>query len=239
MDSDSDIRQLEEENQRLKAFVPDDIINNLPSDLQNILLQEISGARELMVKEDLHDLHNQDSTIHGIQNPVFDEPVTEKEEGVPVTDLEHLLNIVSTLDEDTSKFVYGELQTVLKEVDRDIQYQKIILLKEDLIKLQIEQTGLMPVIPDDVACNLPPEIAEHLQSTMKNALLTFSSKSTEEENESQIEVNRGEAAPPVEAQRPEHFIASSIPEDLLQTLPPEMAEILKANFEFSVAQLSS
>ena len=98
MDSDSDIRQLEEENQRLKAFVPDDIINNLPSDLQNILLQEISGARELMVKEDLHDLHNQDSTIHEIQNPVFDEPVTEKEEGDPVTDLEHLLNIVSTLD---------------------------------------------------------------------------------------------------------------------------------------------
>ena len=76
MDSDSDIRQLEEENQRLKAFVPDDIINNLPSDLQNILLQEISGARELMVKEDLHDLHNQDSTIHGIQNPVFE--VSEK-----------------------------------------------------------------------------------------------------------------------------------------------------------------
>ena len=219
----------------MKAFVPDDIINNLPSDLQNILLQEISGARELMVKEDLQDLHKQDSTIH----EVFDEPVTEKEEGIPVTDLEHLLNIVSTLDEDTSKFVYGELQTVLKEVDRDIQYQKIILLKEDLIKLQIEQTGLMPVIPDDVACNLPPEIAEHLQSTMKNALLTFSSKSTEDENESQIEVSRGEASPPVEAQRPEHFIASSIPEDLLQTIPPEMAEILKANFEFSVAQLSS
>ena len=236
MDSDSDIMQLKEENQRLKAFVPDDIINNLPSDLQNILLQEISGARDLMVKEDLH---MQDSTIHEIQNPVFDEPVTKKEEGVPVTDLEHLLNIVSTLDENTSKFVYEELQTVLKEVDCDIQQQKVNLLKEDLIKLQIEQTGLMPVIPDDVACNLPPEIAEHLQSTMKNAILTFSSKSTEEENESQNEVSRVEAATLVEAHRPEHFIASSIPEDLLQTIPPEMAEILKANFEFSVAQLSS
>merc|ERR1712156_759875 len=55
------------------------------------------------------------------------------------------------------------------------------------------------------------------------------------DNEEELE----EALNPLEVHRPETIIASSIPEELLQTIPPEMAEILKANFESSVKQLSN
>merc|ERR1712079_719930 len=55
------------------------------------------------------------------------------------------------------------------------------------------------------------------------------------DNEEELE----EAFNPLEVHRPETIIASSIPEELLQTIPPEMAEVLKANFESSVMQLSN
>merc|ERR1712079_405151 len=126
----------------------------------------------------------------------------------------------------------------------------------------------------EVSNNLPQEIADNLNSTMKTAILNIASNS--DEINSKIEINDKtakntnvtpteelidkktkvedmideflesdneeeleEALNPLEVHRPETIIASSIPEELLQTIPPEMAEILKANFESSVMQLSN
>ena len=272
-----EIIHLEEENKTLKAFVPDDIIDNLPAELQSILVQEISVAREHIVEKDLQ--KDNDTNVTPINMSVQTQDIArvnidEPRKDIKSTDLEDLLKIVSTLDEDASKFVYEELQAVLKEVDNDLKQQKINSLKEDLIKLQIEQTKLMPSIPAEVSNNLPQEIADNLNSTMKTAILNIASKS--DEINSKIEINDKtakntnvtpteelidkktkvedmideflesdneeeleEALNPLEVHRPETIIASSIPEELLQTIPPEMAEILKANFESSVMQLSN
>merc|ERR1712045_328454 len=272
-----EIIHLEEENKTLKAFVPDDIIDNLPAELQSILVQEISVAREHIVEKDLQ--KDADRNVTPINMSVETQDIAkvdidEPRKDIKSTDLEDLMKIVSTLDEDASKFVYEELQAVLKEVDSDLKQQKINSLKEDLIKLQIEQTKLMPSIPAEVSNNLPQEIADSLNSTMKTAILNIASKS--DEINSKIEINGKtaentnvspteelidkktkvedmideflesdneeeleEALNPLEVHRPETIIASSIPEELLQTIPPEMAEILKANFESSVMQLSN
>merc|ERR1712110_903306 len=49
------IKSLENENQQLKAFIPDDILDNLPADLQQSLLQKVYQARDDIVKKDLMD----------------------------------------------------------------------------------------------------------------------------------------------------------------------------------------
>merc|ERR1711976_346569 len=46
------IKTLENENQQLKAFIPDDIMNNLPPELQQSLLQEVYQARDDIVRKD-------------------------------------------------------------------------------------------------------------------------------------------------------------------------------------------
>ena len=132
------IRTLEDENQKLKAFVPNDILINLTPELQQSLLQEVYEARVQIIKKDLTEIKKGEILIEQEKESSCNPP--EKEEISPpaviddpiTSNLAELMEIVGSLDEETSKNVYEELQNVLAEIDSDIKTQKIISLREEV-----------------------------------------------------------------------------------------------------------
>merc|ERR1712110_901490 len=99
------------------------------------------------------------------------------------SNIEELMEIVDSLDEETSKYVLHELQNVITEIDENIKAQKIASLREDLIKLQMEQTNLMPSLPAEIVSHLPPEILQGIEGAMKDTYLEMAKKTEDEEKE--------------------------------------------------------
>merc|ERR1712029_204692 len=194
----NEFQQIKEENEKLKSFIPEDILENLPSDLQSMLINEVTTAREPIIQTDLQEKSEiteekieekaKDETELSTQIVSRDNIEDNTNSHKSKSDIEELLMLVNGLDEETSKFVYNELQVVLKEIDSDIKDQKIKSMKEELIKLQIEQTNLMPSIPEDIINNLPLEISENLQSALKGAYLQMAT--TEEVDHKKMEVEK-------------------------------------------------
>ena len=271
------IKTLENENQQLKAFIPNDILDNLPSDLQQSLLQEVYQARDNIVKIDLIETKEERKQFENEDTPSKED---NRHELSPVKDqstsnIEELMQMVSSLDEETSKYVLEELQNVLTEIDEDIKAQKISSLREDLIKIQIEQNKLMPSLPAEISSNLPPEILQGIEGAMKNAYLEMAKEdlkdgkeredskkeeveqmitefveNTDEQTGERQKDKRSEVEDMIteflesdqeedELQQPVPLpIIPSIPEELLNTIPPEMASMLQASFNSTMAQLS-
>ena len=278
------IKTLENENQQLKAFIPDDILDNLPTDLQQSLLQEVYQARDSIVKKDLMDTMEERKDLE-IEEKTPVATTFAKEDNLnqsscvtkPLTsNIEELMEIVDSLDEETSKYVLDELQNVLTEIDDDIKAQKIASLREDLIKLQMEQSNLMPSLPAEILTHLPPEILQGIEGAMKDAYLEMAKEDPKEEIEKE-EIEKHEVEKIIteyfdngdepkeeepkdkrseveniitefmESDEEEEDLApkpaslpviSSIPEELLNTLPPEMAAMLQASFNSTMPQLS-
>merc|ERR1711976_595911 len=122
------------------------------------------------------------------ENPVATTHPKEENQSSPNTkpltsNIEELMEIVDSLDEETSKYVLDELQNVLTEIDEDIKAQKIASLREELIKLQMEQTNLMPSLPAEIVSHLPPEILQGIEGAMKNAYIEMAKEDSTEDNE--------------------------------------------------------
>ena len=65
---------------------------------------------------------------------------------------------IDELDEDAAKYVYEELQIILKDIDGFTQKEKLENLKEELIQMQMEQTMLVPSLPEELKASLPSEL---------------------------------------------------------------------------------
>ena len=292
MENDEDtIKILKDENQHLKAFIPDDILDNLPSELQQSLLQEVYQARDNIVKADLKDNKTErketekeietekkfetEKEIETSVDSLSEEVNQNQSSGIKssTSDIEELMGMVDSLDEETSKHVLEELQKVLTEIDEDIKAQKIASMREDLIKLQIEQSKLMPSLPAEIVSNLPPEILQGIEGAMKDAFLEMAKDTNEskEKDEPKIKeiITEGSGSSKerelakekekdkiseVESMITEFMesdeedelpqnpaplaMIPSIPEELLNTIPPEMAAMLQASFDNTIAQLN-
>ena len=235
----------------MKQEIPEEILTNLPPEMKAMLVKEVVQAREEIVQENIRD--TSDVTREDLvsqSNLDAEQPSASNDNR---SDLDELLDLVNDLDEDTSRVVYNELQTILEEVNLEVKKQKIDKMKEELIQLQIEQTKLLPPVPAEVTDNLPPEMSESIRHLMKDALLTMAStaeqsKKTEvkemitefltSDDENETEESKTPAQPPPPPPPPP-LVLSSLPEDLLSSLPPDMADLLQANFEASVRQLTS
>merc|ERR1712110_866524 len=120
-----------------------------------------------------------DITLAKEENQYQSSPVTK-----PLTsNIEELMEIVDSLDEETSKYVLHEIQNVITEIDENIKAQKIDSLREELIKLQMEQTNLMPSLPAEIVSHLPPEILQGIEGAMKDAYLEMAKENLTEDKE--------------------------------------------------------
>ena len=172
--------------------------------------------------------------------PEITKPVTEK------TPIEEILTMVDDLDEDSSKFIYEQLQLILVEIDNDLKQKELDELKEKLLTLQIEQTELIPSLPKELTASLPPEFAEKLTKDMKEAYLHMADQNINQE----VEVK--EMSPDIEKEEPitiekdiipqiQHSVndelseleeenrelQSFIPEEVMKNLPQEVRDVLK------------
>merc|ERR1712106_1004070 len=153
----SDILALKEENRELQSHIPEEILSNLPSEFREMLQAEVVKARQTMVEEEL-------------EKPKTEEKENESPEvSKNTTEVEEILDLVKDLDEDTSKFIYEQLQTILVEIDQELKQQKMKDLREELIQLQIQQNKIMPGLPDDIISSLPKVLSDELQKSMKDA----------------------------------------------------------------------
>merc|ERR1712106_517312 len=233
----SDILALKEENRELQSHIPEEILSNLPPEFREMLQAEVVKARQTMLEEEL-------------EKPKTEEKENESPEvNKNTTEVEEILDLVKDLDEDTSKFIYEQLQTILVEIDQELKQQKMKDLREELTQLQIQQNKIMPGLPDDLISSLPKELSDELQKSMKDAYLKMASTNVNEnDKESEIEHNVTEVLnndgkdldnKPTVTITSDEVIMSSIPEDLLANLPPEMANALKLNFASSIKMLSA
>merc|ERR1712106_1061815 len=227
------ILALKEENGELQSHIPEEILSNLPPEFREMLQAEVVKARQTMLEEEL-------------EKPKTKEKENESPEvNKNTTEVEEILDLVKDLDEDTSKFIYEQLQTILVEIDQELKQQKMKDLHEELIQLQIQQNKIMPGLPDDLISSLPKELSDELQKSMKDAYLKMAStnnKENEVEHDVTEVLNNDEKDldnKPTVTITSDEVIMSSIPEDLLANLPPEMANALKLNFASSIKMLST
>merc|ERR1712142_342275 len=164
----TDILALEEENRKLQAHVPEDILANLPPDFRDMLQTEVTKARQALLEEEL-EKHKKENI-----NPECSGQDTTS------TEIEEILDLVKDLDEETSKYIYEQLQIILVEIDQESKSNKIKDLKEELIQLQMEQTKIMPELPKDLLASLPTELSDEIQKSMKEAYLKMATEKMDE-----------------------------------------------------------
>merc|ERR1712142_379641 len=235
----TDILELEEENRKLQSHVPEDILANLPPDFREMLQTEVTKARQALLEEEL-EKHKKENI-----NPECSGQDTTS------TEIEEILDLVKDLDEETSKYIYEQLQIILVEIDQESKSNKIKDLKEELIHLQMEQTKIMPELPKDLLASLPTELSDEIQKSMKEAYLKMATEKMDEtflqsealESQNKFEESKEKINSHIskshQISTSNELLTTSIPEELLTSLPPDVAEALKINFAENIKILSS
>merc|ERR1712142_200717 len=235
----TDILELEEENRKLQSHVPEDILANLPPDFREMLQTEVTKARQALLEEEL-EKHKKENI-----NPECSGQDTTS------TEIEEILDLVKDLDEETSKYIYEQLQIILVEIDQESKSNKIKDLKEELIHSQMEQTKIMPELPKDLLASLPTELSDEIQKSMKEAYLKMATEKMDEtilqsealESQNKFEESKEKINSHItkshQISTSNELLTTSIPEELLTSLPPDVAEALKINFAENIKILSS
>merc|ERR1712142_1322024 len=219
-----DILALEEENRRLQAHVPEEILANLPPDFRDMLQTEVTKARQALLDEEL-EKHKKENI-----NPECSGQDTTS------TEIEEILDLVKDLDEETSKYIYEQLQIILVEIDQESKSNKIKDLKEELIQLQMEQTKIMPELPKDLLASLPTELSDEIQKSMKEAYLKMATEKMDEtilqsetlESQNKFEESKEKINSHItkshQISTSNELLTTSIPEELLTSLPSDVAD---------------
>ena len=99
--------------------------------------------------------------------------------------VQEITDMVEQLDEETSKTIYNELHLILEEIEDSTKISHLEKLKQELIALQLEQSRLIPGLPEDLASALPPELKSELCLQLKEAYLNMYHDSFQSSKEKQ------------------------------------------------------
>jgi len=153
--------------------------------------------------------------------------------------------MVMELDEETSKRIYFELQSILNDINTTNKCAHLQKLKNELDALHVEQTSLIPGLPKDLVSAIPPELQIELSLQLKEAYLKLAHEScfsNKEQNDKQAceradkEIEIPEEM--VDLQLQQEFLLRSIPRELMAQLEPDLANCLRAAVLDGVKQVS-
>ena len=99
--------------------------------------------------------------------------------------VQEITDMVEQLDEETSKTIYNELHLILEEIEDSTKISQLEKLKQELIALQLEQSRLIPGLPEELASALPPELKSELCLQLKEAYLNMYHDSFQSSKEKQ------------------------------------------------------
>ena len=219
----------EKEQKGLKPFVPAKIPISLPSELEDLLKKDISKAQEsIMIKE------------------------KKEEKNQAVNDINDILLMIDSLDEETSKGIYKKLQEIIAGEDKEEKDAKLKSLKDELVYLQTEQTQLMPKLPSEIVSALPTDVAKDLEDSINEAYMQIAKQETPEvpricndkhsevkdmiteflqdsEDEEFEEKNRQDEISPI----------PSLSEELMKILPQDIEVCHDNDFDLSLQQTAN
>ena len=233
---DKELVNLMREQEELAKLIPKEILQNLPKELSLALQAEISEQRLKIVQDATEKGKSSEKKMENSPKISTEQSAKDKEVGV----IGEIIELVGDLDELSSKFVYEQLTLILKEVDEDAKHEKLAEMREELVQLQMEQSKLMPTIPEELKASLPPELAHILNKEMKTAYLSIA------ENESMTSAEKGkktvdvksidvdnslesstDMADLIDIQLEQNMLLQNIPQELLENLSPELKESLQ------------
>merc|ERR1712110_435818 len=150
------------------------------------------GARDDIVKKDLMDTKEEQKDLEKGEEKREDVVETNEEKKDLEKEEENPIDITLAKEENqyqsspvtkplTSNI--EELMEIVDSLDEDSKAQKIASLREELIKLQMEQTNLMPSLPAEIVSHLPPEILQGIEGAMKDAYLEMAKENLTEDKE--------------------------------------------------------
>merc|ERR1711915_909293 len=210
---------LEQENESLLYEVPEELLTNLSKEIGQMLKSKAAIARKNILKGELGKSSYTDSRAM---------PSEKKNK----TEIEDILNLVKDLDEESSKFIYEQLQTILSEIDQEQKQKQILQLKEELIELQMEQTKIMPQLPPELIASSPEHLKDNIQNSVKDAFLQMASEKDDKNNKTENKIRQPEKEIDSKTDSDfevmgSDFLMKSIPDELLANLLPEAANTLK------------
>ena len=186
--------RLEQEQEELIQFVPPEMLAGLPPEMIQLLRCQVGKAREDILKTVAEDRSHPretpppqrhlDNTNQETAN--VDEGVKQQ---VPVSQdcLDDILHMVDDLDEDSSRYIYEQLQAIFTDLAEEEKVEKLEILREELLLLQLEQRQLMPSLPAELLSSVPAELAGQLQKDMEEAFRMMAETSLGDANKIHVE----------------------------------------------------
>ena len=242
--------RLEQEQEELIQFVPPEMLAGLPPEMIQLLRCQVGKAREDILKTVAEDRsHPRETPPPQRHLDNTDQETANVDEGVkqqvPVSQdcLDDILHMVDDLDEDSSRYIYEQLQAIFTDLAEEEKVEKLEILREELLLLQLEQRQLMPSLPAELLSSVPAELAGQLQKDMEEAFRMMAETSLGDANK--IHVEEDVKTVEEDTQHGSNFIKEvdnnylipSLPEELLRSLPVEMVEDLRRNYEASVREM--
>ena len=241
---------LEQEQEELMQFVPPEMLAGLPPEMVQLLRCQVGKAREDILKTVAQDRsqlkkspppqRHLDKTDQDTANVEED---AKQQVAVSQNCLDEILHMVEDLDEDSSRYIYEQLQAIFTDLAEEEKVEKLEILREELLLLQLEQRRLMPSLPAELLSSVPAELARQLQKDMEEAFRMMAETNLGDTNNIHMEEDVKNVEE--DMQDSSNFIGEvdnnslipSLPEDLLRSLPAEMVEDLRRNYEASVREM--
>ena len=214
-----EIQILREEQKRLIPSLPEELEENMPEELKQFVMGEVSAAYKTMAEDDATSKQDQEIRLseEGQHDKTLTENVSEHKSELPQTgknddELEKLLHLADEMPEEMAKDIYLSIKSTMKTLKQREEEKKM----KELIKLQMEQMKLFPNLPEDLVKNLPPEVVDAMNIEIKAKLPRLAGTTTPDIDDKLIEL-----------QMEQQELMPDLPEELLQNLDPALQAQLR------------
>ena len=214
-----EIQILREEQKRLIPSLPEELEENMPEELKQFVMGEVSTAYKTMAEHEAtsKEGHKSKTSEKGQRDETLRQDLSEHKSELPQVaknddELEKLLHLVDDMPEDMAKDIYLSIKSTMKTMKQREEEKKM----KELIKLQMEQMKLFPNLPEDLVKNLPPEVVDAMNREIKAKLPRLAGTTTPHIDDQLIAL-----------QMEQQELMPELPEELLENLDPELQAQLR------------